>query len=93
VTYEKKRETFSVHQLTICMDEMPFGWFLELEGMPDTIAIWEKKIDLSPIHRSKRNYLSIFESIVHSMGITDIKPIFNDFHDIIVPPELIINAL
>ena len=35
--YEKWRESFSLDTTHICLDEMPFGNFLEIEGEPEGI--------------------------------------------------------
>ena len=61
--YEKWRETFRIGDSILCVDEMPFGAFLEIEGRrPDIRELveclgfrWEKRI--------LWNYLAIFETL------------------------------
>ncbi len=35
--YEKRRETFDLRGCEVMIDEMPYGWFLEIEGAADAI--------------------------------------------------------
>jgi adenylate cyclase class 2 len=59
--YEKWRETFLVNTTAICIDTMPFGTFLEIEG--DKAAILESAdcLGLKWEKRILANYLAIFD--------------------------------
>jgi len=59
--YEKWRETFSVPNAELCIDTLPFGVFLEIEGAGTAIDQIAQKLALPWEHRILRNYLSIFE--------------------------------
>ena len=71
--YEKWRETFIINKTTVCIDQMPFGNFLEIEGemqdirqLADVLALnWNKRIIL--------NYIELFNIIKK-----DLKLKFND---------------
>lgn len=73
-TYEKWRETFETDHATVCIDTMPFGVFMEIEGAaPDIRALadrlgfkWEKRI--------LETYLGLFDALAKEfqLGFTDI---------------------
>jgi adenylate cyclase, class 2 len=59
--YEKWRQTFHWKSVELCLDTMPYGNFLEIEGSHESIKpaadhlglVWEKRI--------LKNYLAMFE--------------------------------
>ncbi len=59
--YEKWRQTFKWGNVVICMDTMPYGDFLEIEGPQTSIQAAAKALDLSWGKRILGNYLAIFE--------------------------------
>ncbi len=59
--YEKWRQTFKWGNVVICMDTMPYGNFLEIEGPQTSIQAAAKALDLSWDKRILGNYLAIFE--------------------------------
>ncbi|PIE71061.1 MAG: adenylate cyclase [Deltaproteobacteria bacterium] len=61
--YEKWRETLQVGTTLFCIDELPFGLFLEIEGDPDTIRQWTDRLGLDWQCRITASYLSIFETL------------------------------
>jgi len=61
--YEKWRETFVVQTTTLCLDTMPFGNFLEIEGEKTAIKGMAARLGLLWEKRITANYLAIFESI------------------------------
>jgi adenylate cyclase class 2 len=82
--YEKWRETFVINKTIVCIDQMPFGDFLEIEGemkdiryLADSIALgWEKRILL--------NYLELFDIIKQNLKFSFNDITFNNFKDISV---------
>jgi adenylate cyclase class 2 len=62
-TYEKWRETLVLEQTTFCLDALPFGVFLELEGPRDAIIAAAGRLDLDWHRRIVLNYLEIFDLI------------------------------
>lgn len=82
--YEKWRETFILNETTICIDQMPFGDFLEIEGkaddikdMSDTMALdWEKRILL--------NYIELFDIIKQNQNLPFNDVTFDNFKGISV---------
>lgn len=61
--YEKWRQTFSLPDAEICIDTMPYGLFLEIEGSKQRIKDIAARLELSWEKRILANYLSIFEII------------------------------
>ncbi|QTA82611.1 Putative adenylyl cyclase [Desulfonema limicola] len=58
--YEKYRETFIMEDTHICIDTMPFGNFLEIEGSKDQIIKLADMLGLKWEKRIIKNYLEIF---------------------------------
>ncbi len=62
-TYEKWRETFILGDAELCLDEMPFGAFLEIESTPDRVQHLSAGLGLPWKRRVLFNYLAIFALI------------------------------
>jgi adenylate cyclase, class 2 len=64
VMYEKFRTTYSLDDLIIVLDEMPFGNFVEIEG-PDSLSICAAaaKLGLDWEARSTASYLGLFNQL------------------------------
>jgi adenylate cyclase class 2 len=71
--YEKRRETFAYAKTTICIDTMPYGVFLEIEGTKSGIKETVRCLGLDWQHRIIHNYLKIFDLIKIREGFA-----FND---------------
>lgn len=72
--YEKERETFTVGALELCLDRLPFGWFLELEGEKEDIRTTAAALGLSWQERHTASYRAIFEALKshHHYDFSDI---------------------
>jgi adenylate cyclase class 2 len=44
--YEKRRATWQLAGAEVVLDELPFGWFVEIEGSEDAIMAAEGQLDL-----------------------------------------------
>jgi len=88
VTYEKYRTTYTLDNLEIVLDEMPFGYFAEIEG-PDAASIQEMagKLDLDWGARCTDSYLAIFRTMKENRGITFRDLTFANFSQIQAKPE------
>ncbi len=62
-TYEKWRETLVLEGTQFCLDAMPFGNFLEIEGQAEDIKKYVSGLGLQWRKRILLNYLEIFEII------------------------------
>jgi adenylate cyclase, class 2 len=86
--YEKYRQAYALGEVTITLDEMPFGGFLEIEG-PDAARIqdtagalgldWEERILVS--------YAVLFKRVCQELGLKFRDLSFANFEDISVPPQ------
>lgn len=61
--YEKWRETFRLNNASLCLDTMPYGDFLEIEGQKEDIKELAYQIGLKWQKRILLNYLAIFDVI------------------------------
>ena len=71
--YEKWRETFTLDNTHFCLDNMPFGNFLEIEGQKNEIKRFAGQLGLNWNHRILMNYLEIFELLKNHFNLA-----FND---------------
>ncbi len=64
IIYEKYRTTYTLNDLTIVLDEMPFGSFIEIEG-PDSESIRKAagSLFLDWQARSTSSYLALFQTL------------------------------
>ena len=61
--YEKYRETLVLEDTQFCLDEMPFGDFLEIEGAKHEILRMVAALGLNWEERILFNYLKMFETV------------------------------
>ena len=71
--YEKHRETYELASLEICLDQLPFGHFIEIEGDAEMIPAMAARLGLAWPTRILANYLQIFETIREALQLP-----FND---------------
>jgi len=62
-TYEKWRETFFLKGCEICMDTLPYGEFMEIEGEKARIEEVSLLLGLTRKGRITTNYLALFEAL------------------------------
>ena len=82
--YEKWRETFALGHTRFCMDEMPFGNFLEIEGQEEDIRHCVSRLGLQWKNRILLNYLEIFNMIQKDMNLNFRDVTFDNFNNIVV---------
>ncbi|MCB9480480.1 MAG: class IV adenylate cyclase [Desulfobacteraceae bacterium] len=72
--YEKMRQIFYRKELEICMDRLPYGDFIELEGTEEEIRLAAQALDLEWNNKILPDYRSIFEKIkkTHNLKFNDI---------------------
>ncbi len=61
--YEKWRETFKLEDTHFCMDELPYGEFLEIEGTEKNIPALSERLGFAWEKRSILNYHELFELV------------------------------
>ena len=64
VQYEKYRTTYQLHEVEVDLDEMPYGYFLEIEG-PNAQSIQEAAglLALNWDTRTTLSYITLFERL------------------------------
>jgi adenylate cyclase class 2 len=68
--YEKWRETLVLDHTAFCLDDLPFGNFLEIEGPKEHIRGFAGRLALDWGRRILLNYLEIFEIIRADQGLS-----------------------
>jgi adenylate cyclase, class 2 len=68
--YEKWRETLVLDHTAFCLDALPFGNFLEIEGPKEQIRGFVERLALDWDRRILLNYLEIFEIIQTGQGLS-----------------------
>lgn len=88
IVYEKFRTTYHLGGLTVALDEMPFGTFVEIEG-PDSAQIEEAaaRIGLDWQARSTASYLALFNQLKTARGLTAHNLTFAELSGIEAAPQ------
>jgi len=80
--YEKWRETFILNHTNLCLDTMPYGDFLEIEGQKQDIKKLASEIGLKWKKRILLNYLAIFDIIRQKSNLLFYDVTFSNFINI-----------
>jgi len=86
-TYEKWRETLVIENTRFCLDAMPFGHFLEIEGTQKNIQDYADRLGLAWDKRILLNYLEIFDLIRKKQKLNFSDVTFDNFKQIDVRLE------
>ncbi|MFZ5573466.1 MAG: class IV adenylate cyclase [Thermodesulfobacteriota bacterium] len=78
-TYEKWRETFLSGRTIFCIDTLPFGAFLEIEGHRDDIRAAAQQIGLPWENRILSNYLALFDQLKKACSLPFSDITFDNF--------------
>jgi adenylate cyclase class 2 len=86
--YEKYRTTYSLGDLEVVLDEMPYGDFLEIEG-PDgeSIQAAAQRLDLNWDARILDSYTVLFEYVRGQLGFDFRDLSFENFKGLTITPE------
>lgn len=80
--YEKWRETFVLDGVVLCMDSLPFGDFLEIEGQGEAIRELAAKLGMMWSNRILKNYLALFEKVKRTSGLAFQDVTFENFRNV-----------
>jgi adenylate cyclase class 2 len=80
--YEKWRETLVLDRTHFCLDSMPFGNFLEIEGPKQDIQKFAVRLDLAWSQRIRLNYLEIFEMLKDRLQLDFFDLTFDNFRHV-----------
>lgn len=88
VMYEKYRTTYTLAELVITLDEMPFGCFAEIEG-PDAASIRTAAdaLRLDWAARSTASYLGLFNTLCAERNLPARNLSFAEFEGVLVKVE------
>ncbi|QLA16394.1 class IV adenylate cyclase [Desulfolutivibrio sulfoxidireducens] len=67
--YEKVRETWKLGELSVCLDRLPFGCFVELEGPPGDILAWADRLGLQAASASTATYHDLHLEHLDRLGL------------------------
>ncbi|MFP4531660.1 MAG: class IV adenylate cyclase [Desulfobacterales bacterium] len=84
--YEKKRESYKLGDVVLCLDTMPYGNFLEIEGPGPEIRPLAKRLGLKWQNRILLNYLEMFEQIKTELGLSFSDVTFKNFQTVEADP-------
>lgn len=80
--YEKWRESYVVEDTLLCLDTLPYGDFLEIEGSKESIKQLASQIGLLWERRILLNYLTIFDLIKRQLNLSFYDVTFSNFNNI-----------
>lgn len=82
--YEKWRETFTLNNCDLCLDTMPYGDFLEIEGGREEIRQIADALGLTWEKRILHSYLSIFAKLREKLVLPFSDLSFDNFKSLAV---------
>lgn len=85
--YEKRREVFTWRRVEIMLDEMPYGWFVEIEGDEDDMRQLVEKLGLNMADGIPHSYAEIFQHVCRNLDLPVQDLTFEAFAGVDVPPE------
>jgi adenylate cyclase class 2 len=91
--YEKYRETFELEGTLLCLDTMPFGDFLEIEGDQENIRAAADKFGLQWEDRILNNYLGLFVLLRKKLDLPFSDITFSNFHQTAIDRTLVARLL
>ncbi|HSQ84915.1 MAG TPA: class IV adenylate cyclase [Desulfobacterales bacterium] len=80
--YEKWREIYVFGDTHLCLDTMPYGDFLEIEGTKESIQQLALKIGLLWEKRILLNYLAIFDIIKRQLNLSFYDVTYGNFNNV-----------
>ncbi|MEJ2658897.1 MAG: class IV adenylate cyclase, partial [Desulfobacterales bacterium] len=80
--YEKWREIYVIGDTDLCLDTLPYGNFLEIEGNKESIQQLASRIGLVWKKRILMYYLSIFDIIKRQLNLSFYDVTFSNFNNI-----------
>lgn len=85
--YEKRREVFKLDGVEADLDELPYGWFVELEGPEERIRALAERLGLNVEDGLTISYAEIFENVRTGMKLDVVDLTFAAFEGITVDPR------
>ncbi|RPH52214.1 MAG: class IV adenylate cyclase [Desulfobacteraceae bacterium] len=80
--YEKWRETLVTGNTNFCIDKMPYGDFLEIEGQKEEIIKYSSLLGLDWERRITINYIELFNILKKTFSLPFLDVTFDNFKNI-----------
>lgn len=87
-SYERRREILDWDGVEICLDELPIGWFVELEGAKTDILNRVERLGLSMQKRITISYGEMFRFVCRAAGLDAGDLTFSAFESITINPDI-----
>jgi adenylate cyclase class 2 len=68
LVYEKRRRTWSLGPAEVVLDELPFGWFMEIEGSEQEIEAAEQSLGIQDLPAEHETYPQLTERLGERVG-------------------------
>jgi len=88
--YEKWRDSYTLNAAACCIDEMPFGTFLEIEGSKKQIKALAAEIGMPWDQRITLTYFELFEILRSQLNLAFKDITFDNFRGISIDPNIFI---
>ena len=85
--YEKYRTTYTWNETEIVLDEMPYGYFVEIEGPSSQIEAAIQSLNWDKQPRIKASYSDLFFQLKARLGLRFIHLTFENFKDVALPAD------
>jgi adenylate cyclase, class 2 len=85
---EKWRETLTLADLTVCLDELPFGWFMELEGPKESIRTTANELGLRMSDGLTLGYVQIFNKVRKALNLPTSDITFKELVGVHINPAI-----
>jgi adenylate cyclase class 2 len=68
LVYEKRRQTWRLDETEVVIDELPFGWFMEIEGDDVAIEAAEQRLEIDGLPAEHATYPQLTEQYGERTG-------------------------
>lgn len=91
--YEKWRETFVLEGTLLCIDTLPFGSFIEIEGTGEAIIRMAAQLGFDWQQRIIKNYLAIFDHVKRRFNLPFDDVTFRNFESVCIDIEPLLRQM
>jgi adenylate cyclase class 2 len=81
LSYEKRREVYSLDGVEVVLDELPFGWFVELEGAAEAIRSLAGKLGFDLLDAVQLSYIECCQIVRQKLGLSTTEITFESLKD------------
>ena len=93
LVYEKWRTTYTLNNAEIVLDELPFGNFVEIEGVEETIHHLLSLLGLRDTPRFALSYTVLFDHVKQELQLDFRDLTFENFKTLEVPPHVFLDLV